>query len=70
MKRFLCALALGLPLCGAVPAQAAPSVCRAEALNTLKQSAAWKYGSVREKQALSRSQRLQALTNACEARRA
>jgi|GEM_PF-2684773 len=69
MKRFLCAIALGLPLFAGVPAEATPSACRVEAMQTLRQEAAWKYGSVREKQALTRSHRLQTLIRSCETRR-
>ncbi|MFN3808813.1 hypothetical protein [Asticcacaulis sp.] len=58
MKPLLCLMALSLPLIAAVPATAAPAACRAEAIAAVKQTAAYRHGSVREKQALLRSQSL------------
>ncbi|MFT3996608.1 MAG: hypothetical protein QM667_04310 [Asticcacaulis sp.] len=68
MKPLLCLMALSLPLILTAPASAKPSTCRAEALNALKQTAAWRHGSVREKQALTRGSHMQALMKTCEAR--
>lgn len=63
MKPLLCLIGLSLPLLTALPAQANPAACRAEAVAAVKQTAAYRHGSVREKQALLRSR---SLVRACE----
>ncbi|UDF04249.1 hypothetical protein [Asticcacaulis sp. AND118] len=63
MKPLLCLIGLSLPLMIALPAQAAPAPCRAEAMTAVRQTAAYRHGSVREKQALLRSH---SLVRACD----
>lgn len=71
MKPLLSLICPTLPLFAVIPAQAAPAAatCQAQALAAIKQTAAYRHGSIREKQALLRSQKVYALTRACEARR-